>query len=71
MCSSHSQAFLLFEGVDRKQWPQKLAGSRDAYCALRTHFLKYIQPPDDLESTVDPLADDEEVCLLPSTTVLL
>lgn len=55
------QVFLLFEGHDREQWAQKLAESRDAYGALRAHFLKYIEHPDDLESTVDPLADDEQV----------
>lgn len=52
---------MLFEGLDREEWSQKLGESRDAYTALRDHFLKYIEHPDDLESTVDPLADDEEV----------
>ncbi|KAJ5888239.1 hypothetical protein N7495_008280 [Penicillium taxi] len=51
--------FLLFEGLEREQWSQKLAESREAYTALRAHFLKYIEHPDDLGSTVDPLADDE------------
>jgi hypothetical protein len=60
--SSRLQVFLLFDTVEREQWSQKLAESRDAYSALRAHFLKYIEHPDDLESTVDPLADDEEVC---------
>ncbi|OOQ86733.1 TBC domain protein [Penicillium brasilianum] len=54
------KVFLLFDSVEREQWSQKLAESRDAYSALRAHFLKYIEHPDDLESTVDPLADDEE-----------
>lgn len=54
--------FLLFEGLDRADWSRKLGESRDAYGALRAHFLKYIEHPDDLESTVDPLADDEQVC---------
>lgn len=53
--------FLLFEDLDRADWSRKLAESRDAYGALRAHFLKYIEHPDDLESTVDPLADDEQV----------
>ncbi|KAJ5919773.1 hypothetical protein N7454_009608 [Penicillium verhagenii] len=53
------KVFLLFEGLDREEWSQKLDESRDAYTALRDHFLKYIEHPDDLESTVDPLADDE------------
>ncbi|CAG8898177.1 unnamed protein product [Penicillium egyptiacum] len=54
------QAFLLFDGLDRTEWASKLDESRDAYRALRDHFLKYIEHPDDLESTVDPLADDEQ-----------
>ncbi|KAJ5156224.1 hypothetical protein N7492_009027 [Penicillium capsulatum] len=54
------KVFLLFEDVEREQWAQKLNESRDAYTALRAHFLKYIEHPDDLESTVDPLADDEQ-----------
>ncbi|KAK1147462.1 hypothetical protein N8T08_001544 [Aspergillus melleus] len=53
-------AFLLFDNLDRTQWPQKISESRGAYDALKAHFLKYINHPDDLESTVDPLADDEE-----------
>lgn len=57
--------FLLFEGLDREQWLHKLNESRDAYSALRDHFMKYIEHPDDLESTVDPLADDEQVCCTP------
>ncbi|KAJ5959847.1 uncharacterized protein N7479_006997 [Penicillium vulpinum] len=53
-------AFLLFDGLDKTEWAAKLDESRDAYRALRDHFLKYIEHPDDLESTVDPLADDEQ-----------
>ncbi|KAJ5492766.1 hypothetical protein N7539_001512 [Penicillium diatomitis] len=54
------KTFLLFDNVERADWSRKLAESRDAYVALRAHFLKYIEHPDDLESTVDPLADDDE-----------
>ncbi|KAJ5385102.1 hypothetical protein N7517_003013 [Penicillium concentricum] len=54
------KAFLLFDGLDKTEWASKLDESRDAYRALRDHFLKYIEHPDDLESTVDPLADDEQ-----------
>ncbi|PYH40949.1 GTPase-activating protein GYP6 [Aspergillus saccharolyticus JOP 1030-1] len=54
------KAFLLFDDLDRAQWPRKLSDSRSAYVALKAHFLKYIEHPDDLESTVDPLADDVE-----------
>lgn len=53
--------FLLFDGLEREEWSQKLAESREAYQALRAHFLKFIEHPDDVETTVDPLADDEEV----------
>jgi TBC1 domain family protein 5 len=53
--------FLLFDGLEREEWSQKLAESREAYQALRAHFLKFIEHPDDVESTGDPLADDEEV----------
>ncbi|PYH95529.1 RabGAP/TBC [Aspergillus ellipticus CBS 707.79] len=54
------KAFLLFDDLDRAQWPQKIADSRSAYVALKAHFLKFINNPDDLQSNVDPLADDEE-----------
>ncbi|KAJ5435931.1 hypothetical protein N7445_006816 [Penicillium cf. griseofulvum] len=54
------KAFLLFDGLDKTEWISKLDESREAYRALRDHFLKYIEHPDDLESTVDPLADDEQ-----------
>ncbi|PWY91076.1 TBC domain protein [Aspergillus heteromorphus CBS 117.55] len=54
------KAFLLFDDLARAQWPQKITDSRSAYVALKAHFLKYIEHPDDLQSTVDPLADDEE-----------
>ncbi|GLA38724.1 hypothetical protein AnigIFM63309_006032 [Aspergillus niger] len=53
------KAFLLFDDLDRAQWSQKIADSRSVYVALKAHFLKYIEHPDDLQSTVDPLADDE------------
>ncbi|CAG8100474.1 unnamed protein product [Penicillium olsonii] len=54
------KAFLIFDGLGQNDWASKLDESRDAYRALRDHFLKYIEHPDDLESTVDPLADDEQ-----------
>ncbi|KAJ5232253.1 hypothetical protein N7468_005209 [Penicillium chermesinum] len=52
--------FLLFENIDRERWSEKLDESRDAYGALRDHFLRNIEHPDDIESTIDPLADEEE-----------
>ncbi|KAK5800668.1 hypothetical protein VI817_002880 [Penicillium citrinum] len=54
------KVFLLFDGLEREHWIKKIDESRDAYSALRAHFLKYIEHPDDLESSADPLADDEE-----------
>ncbi|KAJ5131029.1 uncharacterized protein N7515_007068 [Penicillium bovifimosum] len=54
------KAFSLFDGSDRNDWASKLDESRDAYRALRDHYLKYIEHPDDLESTIDPLADDDQ-----------
>lgn len=63
--------FLLFEGLEREEWSQKLGESREAYKALRDHFLKFVEHPDDVESTVDPLADDEEVRCLLTCAVLL
>ncbi|TQB72433.1 hypothetical protein MPDQ_006835 [Monascus purpureus] len=54
------KAILLFDDLDRTQWQRKISDARGAYSALREHFLKYIENPVDLSSTVDPLADDEE-----------
>ncbi|KAL4980341.1 rab-GTPase-TBC domain-containing protein [Aspergillus desertorum] len=54
------KAFLLFEDLSRKQWPDKLLEARRTYVALKEHFLKYIEHPDDLQSSLDPLADDEQ-----------
>ncbi|KAF4218534.1 hypothetical protein CNMCM6805_008058 [Aspergillus fumigatiaffinis] len=53
-------AFLLFDDLDRSQWSRRTSESRDAYTALKAHYLKYIEHPDDLPSTIDPLADDAE-----------
>jgi TBC1 domain family protein 5 len=49
--------------LEQHEWAAKLDESRDAYRALRDHFLKYIEHPDDIDSSVDPLADDAEVRL--------
>ncbi|EAW11499.1 GTPase-activating protein GYP6 [Aspergillus clavatus NRRL 1] len=55
-----TSAFLLFDDLDRSQWSRRTSDSRDAYTALKAHYLKYIEHPDDLQSVIDPLADDEE-----------
>ncbi|KAL1971089.1 hypothetical protein VTN77DRAFT_40 [Rasamsonia byssochlamydoides] len=54
------KAFLLCDDLDRSAWPQRISSSRSAYSSLREHFLKYIEHPDDLQSAIDPLAEDEE-----------
>ncbi|KAL9119368.1 MAG: hypothetical protein Q9187_004079 [Circinaria calcarea] len=51
-------AFLLFENLDRSTWLKTLLDSRSAYAALRQHFLRDLEHPEDLP-TVDPLTDDE------------
>ncbi|KAL4906610.1 hypothetical protein BDW74DRAFT_150810 [Aspergillus multicolor] len=54
------KAFLLFEDLSRTQWPSKISEARSTYVALKEHFMKYIEHPDDLQSSIDPLADDEQ-----------
>lgn len=58
------KGFLLYGPLSQASWPKKLAESRSAYTSLRDHFLKYIDHPDDLQSAVDPLADDDNVWAL-------
>lgn len=55
------QAFLLYGNPDQATWLKQLAESRSAYISLRQHFLRFIEHPDDLESSVDPLSEDAEV----------
>ena len=64
------QAFLLYGPLNQASWPRKLSDSRSAYSSLRDHFLKYIDHPDDLQSTIDPLADDDNVCCALSHVLL-
>jgi TBC1 domain family member 5 len=59
------QALLLYDSLDLSAWPQRISNSRSAYSSLRDHFLKYIEHPDNLDSTVDPLTEDDEVRQLP------
>ncbi|KAL4741306.1 rab-GTPase-TBC domain-containing protein [Aspergillus similis] len=54
------KAFLLFEDLSREQWPDKISETRSTYVALKEHFLRYIEHPNDLQSSIDPLADDEQ-----------
>ncbi|KIY00085.1 uncharacterized protein Z520_03770 [Fonsecaea multimorphosa CBS 102226] len=53
------QAFLLYGPLSQGSWSKKLAESRSAYVSLRDHFLRFIEHPNDLHSSADPLADDE------------
>ncbi|TPX19892.1 hypothetical protein DIZ76_017685 [Coccidioides immitis] len=53
------KAFLVHKNVDRESWPTQLSDTRGAYTALKDHFLKYIDHPDDLPSAADPLAEDD------------
>ena len=57
-----SQAFLLYGPISQASWAKKLSESRTVYSSLRDYFLKYIDHPDDLQSNMDPLADDASVC---------
>jgi hypothetical protein len=56
-----SQIFLLFKTLDRSTWPSKLHESRDTYSSLRAHYLRAIEHPDEFDSSVDPLSENEEV----------
>ncbi|KIW96515.1 uncharacterized protein Z519_03584 [Cladophialophora bantiana CBS 173.52] len=53
------KAFLLYGPLSQGSWSRKLAESRSVYVSLRDHFLRFIEHPNDLHSSADPLADDE------------
>ncbi|KAJ4304840.1 hypothetical protein N0V90_000368 [Kalmusia sp. IMI 367209] len=52
--------FLLLKTLDRSSWPARIAESRATYTSLRSHYLRAIEHPDELESSVDPLTEHEE-----------
>ncbi|KAF2264902.1 RabGAP/TBC [Lojkania enalia] len=52
--------FLLFKTLDRSAWTARLTESRTTYDSLRSHHLRAIQHPDEFESSVDPLSENEE-----------
>lgn len=58
------QIFLLFQNVEFSGWSRALEDSRSAYTSLREHLLRYIENPDEIGSSVDPLDDDKSVCTL-------
>lgn len=55
------KSFLLNGPLSKATWVKKLKDGRSGYTSLRDHFLKFIDNPDDLHSSADPLADDETV----------
>ena len=55
------KSFLLTGPLSQASWSRKLKDQRSGYASLRDHFLKYIDNPNDLHSSADPLADDETV----------
>lgn len=59
------KSFLLNGPLSKASWTRKLKDSRSGYTALRDHFLKFIDNPNDLHSSADPLADDDTVSLEP------
>ena len=60
------QAFLLFRDAALADGARRLAELRREYAAHQDRFLKYIKHPELLtEVSVDPLADDPDVSLLP------
>ncbi|KAH0534166.1 hypothetical protein FGG08_007235 [Glutinoglossum americanum] len=52
------KSFLLFANFDTPTWSKTLEDSRGAYGSLREHFLRNLEHPEELDSSVDPLADD-------------
>ncbi|KAF2200114.1 RabGAP/TBC [Delitschia confertaspora ATCC 74209] len=52
--------FLLFKSLDRSIWPIRLTESRTAYDSLRAQYLRAIKNPDEFESSVDPLSENQE-----------
>ncbi|KIW01154.1 uncharacterized protein PV09_07440 [Verruconis gallopava] len=52
--------FLLFRNLDQAQWLSSLTKSRSAYDALRTHYLRAIENPDEVDTADDPLVENTE-----------
>lgn len=53
------KSFLLNGVLSKATWTRKLKDNRSGYTSLRDHFLKFIDNPNDLDSSTDPLADDD------------
>ncbi|KAI9862684.1 MAG: hypothetical protein M1813_004180 [Trichoglossum hirsutum] len=52
------KSFLLFANFDTPTWLKTLEDSRTAYSSLREHFLRNLEHPEELDSSVDPLTED-------------
>ncbi|KAF2837738.1 ATP-dependent metallopeptidase Hfl [Patellaria atrata CBS 101060] len=52
--------FLLFGDLNQSLWPSILADARSSYLSLRSHFLRAIEHPDEIESAEDPLSENDE-----------
>lgn len=55
------KSYLLNGPLSKATWVRKSKESRSGYASLRDHFLKHIENPNDIHSSTDPLADDENV----------
>ncbi|KAI9785204.1 MAG: hypothetical protein M1839_000842 [Geoglossum umbratile] len=53
------KSFLLFANFDTPTWSKTLEDSRGAYNTLRGHFLRSLEHPEELDTSVHPLAEDE------------
>ncbi|RAL58521.1 hypothetical protein DID88_004025 [Monilinia fructigena] len=53
------KTFLLFQNTEVTTWARGLEDSRSAYTSLREHFLRFIEHPHELGSSLDPLDDDK------------
>ncbi|KAB8297186.1 hypothetical protein EYC80_002564 [Monilinia laxa] len=53
------KTFLLFQSTEITTWARGLGDSRSAYTSLREHFLRFIEHPHELGSSLDPLDDDK------------
>ncbi|ORY12496.1 rab-GTPase-TBC domain-domain-containing protein [Clohesyomyces aquaticus] len=54
------KVFMLFKSLDRSIWTRRLEETRRSYADLKGYYLKAIQHPDEFDSSVDPLSENEE-----------
>lgn len=51
---------MLFRTAEQTQWSRILEEQRSAYESLRSHHLRAIENPDEVDSDIDPLSEHEE-----------